>query len=173
VGTRKGAGLGTKRRECRRLRWIDIEYRHLEAGGAQACAHVGGTAVLPDDRAMHGLARRAIPHDGRLALIRDADAGETRRGDARTIDRFAHGGERRVPQVRGVVLDPSRIREVLCERLLADAADAELRVEHDGARAGGALVDGQDVAVIVHDVSPSEMPRRTRGAARPDGATSP
>jgi len=34
---------------------------------------IGSAAILPDDGAMHGQAGRAVPEQGGLALIGDAD----------------------------------------------------------------------------------------------------
>ena len=39
-------------------------------------ADVGGAAVLPDDGAVHGLPRGAVPHHRGLALVGDADRGD-------------------------------------------------------------------------------------------------
>src|SRR5690349_1535789 len=47
----------------------------------QACTFVGGSAVLPDDRAVHRLTRCPFPDDDRLALVRDSDARHPTRID--------------------------------------------------------------------------------------------
>jgi len=44
------------------------------ARALQLATAIGGAAILPDDRAMDRLAARALPHDRRLALVRDPDA---------------------------------------------------------------------------------------------------
>ena len=43
---------------------------------AQSGAGVGGAAILPDDGVMNGLAGRAVPDEGGLALIGDAESGD-------------------------------------------------------------------------------------------------
>ena len=45
-----------------------------------------------------------------------------------------------------VVLDPAGLGEDLAELLLSRGARAPMLVEHDGARAGRALVEGEQVA---------------------------
>ena len=45
----------------------------------------------------------------------------------------------------GVVLDPAGVRKDLRELLLGDRLDAAVVVEHDGARAGRALIEREDV----------------------------
>ena len=47
--------------------------RRLVAGRAQRVAGRRGAAVLPDDRVRERPARRALPEERRLALVRDAD----------------------------------------------------------------------------------------------------
>ena len=46
------------------------------AADGQALAQRGGAAILPDDRRRDRPPRGALPQDGRLALIGDADAGD-------------------------------------------------------------------------------------------------
>ena len=136
----------------------------FEAVGPQLRAAIGRATVLPDDRAMHRRAGRAIPDERRLALVRDADGRDRGRRHARSFDGRTRGRERRLPEVDGVVLDPAGVGKVLREFLLARASHAELRVEDDGPRARRALVDRQDAAVIAHDDSPPDWkdapPRR-------------
>src|SRR5690606_19574332 len=124
--------------------------QRLEPVGLHAVAQLGGAAVLPDDRAVDRTAGLAVPDERGLALVRDADAGELARLDPRRQQRMANRLERGVPEVLGLVLDPARVREMLLELLLADADRAEALVEDDGAGAGGALVDGEDVALGLH-----------------------
>ena len=59
------------------------------AGALELVAEPGGAAVLPDDGVMDGLAGSAVPDDGGLALIGDADGRDVcgasaRRGPARS-----------------------------------------------------------------------------------------
>ena len=60
----------------------------------QSRADVGGAAVLPDDGAMHGLPGGAVPHDGGLALVGDADRGDVLCREAGLLQRLAAGRRR-------------------------------------------------------------------------------
>src|SRR5690606_22283878 len=122
----------------------------LQAIGLHAVAGLGRAAVLPDDGAMDRAAGLAVPDERGLARVGDADAGELARVDPRRQQGVANGLERGAPEVLRLVLDPARIREMLLELLLADADRTKAVVEHDGAGAGGALVDGEDVALGLH-----------------------
>ena len=126
---------------------IDHEPRALghhrpEAVAAQAFADIGRTPVLPDDRAVDRLARRPVPHDRGLALVGDADGSDLRDADAGLRDRLARGGDLALPDLDRIVLDPARLREVLCKLALRHRDDATVEVENDAARTGGALVEG-------------------------------
>ena len=50
--------------------------QRLEAVGFEALADVGADAALPDDRGVDRSPGRALPDDGRLALVGDADGGD-------------------------------------------------------------------------------------------------
>ena len=73
----------------------------LNAFGLEARTFVGGSPVLPDDRAVDGLAGRALPEDNCLALVGDPDsryalqldtAGESAsRATASVSDQIASG----------------------------------------------------------------------------------
>ena len=52
----------------------------LEAAQAEILADVGGAAALPDDGVVDGAAGRAVPDNGSLALVGDADGGNVFRG---------------------------------------------------------------------------------------------
>ena len=52
------------------------------------------------------------------------------------------------PDLRGVVLDPARLREDLLVLLLVDGDDPAVLVEDDAAAGGGALVDGRDERAV-------------------------
>ena len=53
------------------------------------------------------------------------------------------------PDLHGVVLDPPGAREDLLVLLLLDRDDLAVVIEQDGAGGGRALVDGQDVPLVV------------------------
>ena len=116
----------------------------LQARLAVRVAVGGGSAVLPDDGAVHRSPGRAAPHDDRLTLVRDADArhglarGRGRRGDLRKR------GEGRGPDLLGIVLDPTRLRKVLGELALRAAQDLTVLVDRQRPGAGGPRVDAED-----------------------------
>ena len=106
--------------------------------GLELLAAGGGAAVLPDDRLVARHAGARIPqHDG-LALIGDAD-----RGDG-LIERGRELGERaenRLPDLFSVVLDPTRLREVLGEFPIGETERRAGLVDGERAHTGGAGVD--------------------------------
>src|SRR5215470_953012 len=95
----------------------------------QLVAHQSRAPALPDDSVVNRLSARAIPDDGRLALVGDADGGDVFGSDAGLRERFARAVELRTPDVFGVVFDPAGPWEDLREFLLRDARDASLSVE--------------------------------------------
>jgi hypothetical protein len=62
----------------------------------------------------------AVPEDGRLALVGDADGGDPAGGDALSRRTLRGDGELRLPDVVGVVLDPAGLRIVLRVLLLRE-----------------------------------------------------
>ena len=117
--------------------------RRLVALGLQPGADIGGAAVLPDDGAVDGVAGGAVPHHGGFALVGDADRGNVLRADPGLVERLAAGRDRRGPDILGLVLDPAGGREMLREFLLRGRRDRDVAAKHNGARGGGALIDGQ------------------------------
>ena len=112
----------------------------------QLGASVGRAPVLPHDRGSERLAAASIPGDDGLALVRDADRGEVGCADARIVDRLLGDGQRHVPDLVRVVLDPARPREVLLELAVGAAGDLAVAGEDHAVGAGGALVDCEDHA---------------------------
>jgi hypothetical protein len=112
---------------------------------AQLGAEGGGAAVLPDDGAAERAAGVAVPDEGGLALVGDADGEDVLRRDAAALDGALadRGGGR--PEIVGVVLDPARAGVVLGELLLGGGDDPHRLVEQDRPGRGGALVDGEHV----------------------------
>ena len=117
----------------------------LMARGAQRGAGIGGAPVLPDDRIVDRLARRAIPDDRGFALIGDADPGDILGADAGLRHRLPHGRDHGRPDFLRIVLDPPRRRIDLPQLLLRNRDRAKLCIEHDRPCRGGALVDGDEV----------------------------
>ncbi len=120
----------------------------------QPGAGIGGAAVLPDDRAVHGLAGRAVPQHHGLALVGDADGARCAAPAAR--QRLARRGQRVAPDILRVVLHPARCR-VMLRRTRAGrvATGRPSRLEDDRAGGGGALVDGEHVIGLSQRCSPS------------------
>ena len=122
----------------------DLRLRGRRARSART--GVGGAAVLPDDGVVDRLAGRAVPDDRGLALVGDADAGDVAGARAPALrHRLAHGRDRRRPDFLRIVLDPARApdrsaRSSCC----ATGERRQRRIEHDGARRGRALIDGDE-----------------------------
>ena len=125
------------------MRPVFVRDDRLAAFRLQPRADVGGAAVLPDDGAVHRLTGGAVPHHRGLALVGDADRGDVLCGEARLLQRLAADRDGRGPDVLGLVLDPARRRKMLRELLLRHGRDRDVAAKHDGARGGGALIDGQ------------------------------
>ena len=124
------------------------------AAVAVPLAEGGCPAVLPDDGGADRGALGAVPDQGRLALVGQADGGESARVqmgiDERAGDRHADGGE----QSRRVVLDPAGLGIARRDLDLGLADRPQAAVVDDGPGARGALVDGEEV-VARHGRTPS------------------
>ena len=72
----------------------------------------------------------------------DADGGDV--GDPESCLREGLGGHvaLRAPDLVGIMFHPARAGEDLAEFLLCGSEDASVTRESDGARAGGALIEG-------------------------------
>ena len=115
--------------------------------GAELAAQRVGARVLPHDRVVHGLAGVRIPHDGRLALVCDADRDEVAHVEAALVERAAHDLDDVAQDLARIVLDPSRTRKDLLVLLLAQGHDASLLIEHQAARRGRSLIDRGNVSI--------------------------
>jgi len=111
---------------------------------AQCRAAVRRAPVLPDDGVVNRRIGLAIPEDRRFALVSDADGGDFAAVFLRFRQRFARGRKRRRPDLFRVMLDPAFMGVMLGELRLRDRDDAAGAVEHNCARRGRALIDGQD-----------------------------
>ena len=114
------------------------------AGALELVAVGGGASVLPDDRPVDGRQGVTLPQQRGLALVGDADAAHRVGTHPRVVERVAAGIHGRAPDLVGVVLDPSGLREVLGELVVAAADDRGVLVDDEATYPGGALVDGQD-----------------------------
>ena len=104
----------------------------LVARGAQLVAARGRAPVLPDERAVDGLAGRPVPDDDRLALVGDADRAQLARPRRRRrrAPRRRRAGD--VPDLGRVVLDPAGPREVLRELAVRRGRDRARRGRRRG-----------------------------------------
>ena len=128
----------------------------------------GGAAVLPDERVVQRLARRRVPADDGLALVGDPDRLELAGLQPRVLERLAGDRVRDLPDLRRVVLDPARLREVLGELAVAAADALPLQVEHEAGGAGRPLVDGQQ-----HARGNATLRACRRSPSPPSGSTGP
>ena len=111
----------------------------LQRGGDRV-----GPGVLPDDRVVAGPARPAVPHDGGLALVRDAHGGQVGRVGLRAAQGLLGHRPRALPDLVRVVLDPARARHDLLVLELVAGDLATVVVEDHAAGAGGSLVERGD-----------------------------
>ena len=115
--------------------------------GLQAVAVLRGPAVLPHDGVVDRFLGLHVPDDGRLALVRDADAGDVESVDVDRGDRLGDDRSLRSPDFVGIVFHPAGFGEVLRKFTLSHGTDLPLAVENDGPRAARSLVQRQDVLI--------------------------
>ena len=106
--------------------------------------------VLPDDGVVDRLAGAAVPHHRGLALVGDADAGDVLRRQPGLGQHLVRGGQLAVPDLVRLVFHPARLRVDLAEFTLRHRDGMAAVVEDDAARAGGALVEREDVFLRRH-----------------------
>ncbi len=123
----------------------EVPHQVEVAGPLELLAPARGAAVLPDDGVVDRFAGGAIPQHRRLALVGDGYGGDVGGIQAGRVEGRCRGRDLGRPDLPGVVLDPAGPRKDLAELLLAEAPDVAVAVEDDGAGAGGALVEGEDV----------------------------
>ena len=111
---------------------------------------VGSPAALPDDGVVNRFAGRGFPNNGRLALVGDTDGGDLLGARVHLLHGFHGHAHLRGPDVHGVVFDPARLRIVLFKLALHDTRNLPFSVKQNGARAGGTLIHGDDVAFCFH-----------------------
>ncbi len=116
----------------------------LMAFGLQPRAMIGGAAVLPDDRVVNRLAVGAAPHQRRFALVGQAESGDVLRAERARGEDVAHRRPRRLPQVGGIVLDPTGMRINLAKLLLRRSEGRRPLVEQDRSRRSRPLIDDEN-----------------------------
>ena len=107
----------------------------------------GGAPVLPDDRVGDRLAGRAIPDDGGLALVGDADRGDVARARCPARASASPATAICVAQISsGSCSTQPGCGKIWRNSFCATARIAPVVVEHDGARTGRALIEREDHA---------------------------
>ena len=108
-------------------------------------AIVRRTAILPYDGIVDRLLGIRIPHDRRLALVRDADTGNVESVYVQRGDGLGYNRCLRRPYLVRVVLDPARARKYLSELLLRHGTRSARLVEYDGTRTARALIQSKNI----------------------------
>src|SRR5690606_11060558 len=130
--------------------WIEHQASHfsnpLEMSPVpKLTAELRGSTILPYDRALHRAPRPTLPEQCGLALIGDADRGDIAPAQARVSERARDGSERALPQLFRLVLDPTRLRKVLCELLRMPSQGGPVEAQHQRRGAGRPLIQRQNV----------------------------
>jgi hypothetical protein len=144
-----------------------VPEQRLVAGLPQLAAPGRRPPVLPHERAVDGLAGGAVPEQGGLALVGDADGGEAGRvhlgGGERTGDGLGH----RLPDLGDVVLDLPGVGVVVGEVDGDLGEDAQVLGDQQRGGAGRSLVDGEDD--VGHAGLRDEVLRHRRRACQSSG----
>src|SRR5580700_762532 len=93
------------------------------ARGLQPRAKIRRAPVLPDDGAMHRATAGAVPQQGGLALVGDADGDNVARSRAGLLHGAAAARDRCRPNIFRLVLDLAVGWEILREFLLRESRD--------------------------------------------------
>ena len=113
------------------------------AAAFQRRATIRRAPILPDDGVVNRLAVGAIPDDGGLALIGDAN-GDNLAEFFRFCKSLARRFKRRAPDIFRGVFNPSVLWIMLLELLLRISDNAAGPVKDDGAAGGRALINGEN-----------------------------
>ena len=101
--------------------------------------------VLPDDGVVDRDARFAVPDDGGLALIGDAEGRDILGANATLLHGFGHDFVNAPPDFLRIVFHPAGFGINLLVLFLGNGDDPPGRVEDDKSRAGGSLIDGAQI----------------------------
>ncbi|MCY1401922.1 hypothetical protein D9M71_170490 [compost metagenome] len=121
----------------------------FQAVTLELLANVHAAPALPDDGIVDRLAGLPVPHHGGFALVGDANGRYLVEADAGVGQGFHQGSALGGPDFHGIVLDPAGLWVDLGEFALGHTGDIGVVVENDGAGTGGALVEGDDVFLLV------------------------
>jgi hypothetical protein len=125
-----------------------LAHQRLVPVGLQPVAELRGAAVLPDDRVVQigwpvSRSQTTVVSRWLVMPMAATSRGRPGRGRAPRPPRDLRG-----PDLLRVVLDPAGLREDLRELLLGDRRRCAVVVEEDGAGAGRALIEGEDVRTL-------------------------
>ncbi|MNM65169.1 hypothetical protein D3C81_765960 [compost metagenome] len=112
-------------------------------------ADLGAATALPDDGVVHRATGFLVPHHRGFALVGNAQRSHLGMADAGLGQGFDHGRALGGEDLHRVVLDPTRLRVMLGELALGGADHIGVAVEDDRPRTGGALVQGDDVVLVL------------------------
>ena len=118
----------------------DITKAVLPLIPAQFLANLIGARALPDNGIHERLAGIFIPEHGGFPLIGDADGGQIRSGNIRFCQGAADDLLRVLPDLKGIMFHPSRLRKDLFVLLLIGSNDLPVMIENDEPVAGRALI---------------------------------
>ena len=148
-----GPGKVSVRDQARRLPDVTGQALFLECVDDTGCA-----PALPDDRVIDRAACLPVPKNRGFTLVGDADGRDIARVHARLGDDLHHHRILRGVNLHGIVFDPPLPWVKLRKFFLRDACNILLMIEQDRARAGGALVERQNIFARIHSLR-SASPR--------------
>src|SRR5262249_62152803 len=130
----------------------------------ELAANFGGSATLPSHGGRNRLAGGAIPDDGCLTLVGDADcrdvAGAQLRSGQCPLANIDGGGEDFIR----IVLHPAGPRIGLLDLAIGGRQDASARVEDQRGAAGGPLIERQNSSL--HASAAAALKRRIGSISR-------
>ena len=122
----------------------------LMAVAFELFADLGTASALPNDRVVDGTAADFVPHNGGFALVSDTNGGHLVMMQTGLCQGFNHYGTLGGENFHRVVLNPAGLRVVLLELTLCGANHVGVTIKDDRSRAGGALVQRNDVVLILN-----------------------
>ena len=122
---------------------------------AQGIHKITRSPVLPHDGWMHRLAGRTVPDHHSLTLVCDACGGNILRLDSRLRHRLPGCRNDGVPDLRGVVLNPTGLGKMLGELALGRGNWLQEFVVNNRPRTRRSLVEGKDV---FHKIKRAQVP---------------
>jgi len=105
----------------------------------------GSSTALPNDGGRDRLPRAAIPDNGCLSLIGNADGRNVPGGRIRGVERSSRCVDLRAPDRVGVLLHPARMRINAIDRARLHRHTATFLIVKRGAGAGGSFVQGKNI----------------------------